>query len=114
MPYHIIEELQTYLIAQGVGQSPSATPSATIPSIWIQPRDGARLTDERRARGIPGRVLHRHHRSLQDRSSGKARSPHNPRATNSSRRLERKAQLDDGQRHRSILNRLESRAAATD
>ena len=41
--YYIVEELQTYLISQGVGQLPSATPSATVPSIWIQPRDGARL-----------------------------------------------------------------------
>lgn len=40
---HIVEELQTYLVAQGVGQLPNATPSATVPSIWIQPRDGARL-----------------------------------------------------------------------
>jgi hypothetical protein len=41
--YYIVEELQTYLVAQGVGQLPNAAPSATVPSIWIQPRDGARL-----------------------------------------------------------------------
>jgi hypothetical protein len=51
--YHIVEELQTYLIAQGIGQSPSATPSATIPSIWIQPRDGARLPGKPRAAFTP-------------------------------------------------------------
>lgn len=39
--FHVIEELQTYLVAQGVGQLPSAAPSTTVPSIWLQPRDGA-------------------------------------------------------------------------
>lgn len=39
--YHLVEELQTYLIAQGVGQLPSATASTSVPSIWLQPRDGA-------------------------------------------------------------------------
>lgn len=53
MAYHIIEELQSYLIAQGIGQAPSATPSATIPSIWIQPRDGARLPGKPRAAFTP-------------------------------------------------------------
>lgn len=41
--FYIVEELQTYLVSQGVGQLPNAAPSATVPSIWIQPRDGARL-----------------------------------------------------------------------
>jgi hypothetical protein len=40
---HIVEELQTYLVAQGVGPLPNSAPSSAIPSIWIQPRDGARL-----------------------------------------------------------------------
>lgn len=39
----VIEELATYLVAQGVGQRPSATPSLTVPSIWLLPRDGAGL-----------------------------------------------------------------------
>jgi len=46
--FFIIEELQTYLVAQGVGQLPNATPSAVLPSIWIQPRDGARLPGKAR------------------------------------------------------------------
>lgn len=37
----VIQELQTYLVAQGIGQLPGATPSLTHPSIWLQPRDGA-------------------------------------------------------------------------
>lgn len=41
MEYHVIEELQTFLVAQGVGQLPSAAPSTAVPSIWLQPRDGA-------------------------------------------------------------------------
>lgn len=40
---HVIEQLQTYLVAQGIGQRPSAAVSLTIPSIWKQPRDGAAL-----------------------------------------------------------------------
>lgn len=38
---HVIEELQAYLVAQGVAQQPDQTPSLTVPSIWLQPRDGA-------------------------------------------------------------------------
>ena len=45
----LIEELQSYLVASGVGQLPSATPSSTIPSVWCQPRDGARLPGKPRA-----------------------------------------------------------------
>jgi hypothetical protein len=44
----IVEELQTYLVAQGIGQLPNAAPSSTIPSIWIQPRDGAMLPGKAR------------------------------------------------------------------
>lgn len=39
--YLVSEELQTYLVAQGIGQLPDATPSTSLPSIWLQPRDGA-------------------------------------------------------------------------
>ena len=41
MDLWVTEELQAYLIAQGVGQVPGAAPSLTIPSIWLQPYDGA-------------------------------------------------------------------------
>lgn len=41
--YHCNEELQTYLVAQGIGQLPGATPSTALPSIWLNPRDGAPL-----------------------------------------------------------------------
>ncbi len=39
--YVVIEELQDYLVAQGIGQRPSVAPSLTVPSIWLAPRDGA-------------------------------------------------------------------------
>ncbi len=39
----VIEELQDYLIAQGVAQHPSTATSLTIPSVWLMPRDGAPL-----------------------------------------------------------------------
>jgi hypothetical protein len=39
----VAKELQAYLVAQGVGQLPSATPSLTVPMITLQPRDGAPL-----------------------------------------------------------------------
>ena len=39
----VVQELQAYLIAQGVGQHPSAAPSLTVPAIFTQPRDGAPL-----------------------------------------------------------------------
>ena len=39
----VIEELRAYLIAQGIAQAQSAAPSLTVPSIWLQPRDGAPL-----------------------------------------------------------------------
>ncbi len=42
----VIEELQTYLIAQGIGQHPNAAVSLTLPSIWTLPRDGAPLPRE--------------------------------------------------------------------
>lgn len=39
----LLEQLHAYLIAQGVGQAPNADPSLTVPSIWMAPRDGAKL-----------------------------------------------------------------------
>ena len=39
----VIEELQAYLVTQGVGQLPGTTPSLTVPSVWTMPRDGAAL-----------------------------------------------------------------------
>lgn len=49
---HVIEELQTYLIGQGIGQFASATPSLTVPSIWLQPRDGAPLPRGNKTTGV--------------------------------------------------------------
>jgi hypothetical protein len=37
----VLDELLAYLVAQGVAQRPSETPSVDLPSIWKQPRDGA-------------------------------------------------------------------------
>jgi hypothetical protein len=39
----VVEELQDYLVAQGVGTLPTAkgSESTTVPSIWLNPRDGA-------------------------------------------------------------------------
>jgi hypothetical protein len=39
----VIEELQAYLIAQGVAQAPNTAPSLTVPSVWTMTRDGAPL-----------------------------------------------------------------------
>lgn len=39
----LVEELQDYLVSQGVGQLQSAAPSLTVPSVWLMPRDGAPL-----------------------------------------------------------------------
>jgi hypothetical protein len=39
----VIEELQDYLVAQGVGSLPSAAPSTTLPRIYLAGRDGAPL-----------------------------------------------------------------------
>lgn len=39
----VAQELLAYLVTQGVGQNPDAPPSLTLPSIWLQPRDGAPL-----------------------------------------------------------------------
>jgi hypothetical protein len=41
--YHVIEELQDFLVAQGVAQLPSTAVSLTVPSVWTPPRDGAPL-----------------------------------------------------------------------
>jgi hypothetical protein len=37
----VVEQLQAYLVAQGIGQLPSSEPSLTVPSVWTQPRQGA-------------------------------------------------------------------------
>lgn len=45
----VVEELQAFLIARGVGGLPSDDPSTAHPSIWTMPRDGAampRTTDD--------------------------------------------------------------------
>lgn len=42
----LVEELQAYLVAQGIGQLPDPAahpPSLTLPSVWLLPRDGAPL-----------------------------------------------------------------------
>lgn len=49
----VVQELQAYLVAQGVGQLPGATPSLTVPSIWLAPRDGAPLPREDKATKAP-------------------------------------------------------------
>lgn len=38
---YVLEELKAFLIASGIGQAQDATPSLTVPSIWLNPRDGA-------------------------------------------------------------------------
>lgn len=48
----VAQELQSYLVAQGVGQDPDDTPSLTLPSIWLQPRDGAPLPRVDKSTGI--------------------------------------------------------------
>lgn len=42
-PLHVLEELRTYLIAQGIAQDWNTSPSATIPGVMLAPRDGAPL-----------------------------------------------------------------------
>lgn len=37
----LIEELRAYLITQGAVQAQNATPSTALPSIWLDPREGA-------------------------------------------------------------------------
>lgn len=39
----VVDELRDYLIAQAVVQAQDATPSLTIPSVWISPLDGIPL-----------------------------------------------------------------------
>jgi hypothetical protein len=39
----VVEELQVFLVAQAIGQLPSAAPSLSLPSVWTLPRDGAPL-----------------------------------------------------------------------
>jgi hypothetical protein len=38
---YVLEELRDYLVGQGVGQVPAASSSVVLPSIWLDPRDGA-------------------------------------------------------------------------
>jgi hypothetical protein len=38
---HVVEQLQDYLVAQGVGQMPHLGPSITVPSIVAEPPEGA-------------------------------------------------------------------------
>ena len=40
---HVTEELRSYLLAQGVVQSQAAPASTVLPSVWLDPRDGAPL-----------------------------------------------------------------------
>lgn len=37
----LIEELRAYLLAQGVVQAQNTAPSTSVPSIWLDPREGA-------------------------------------------------------------------------
>lgn len=37
---HLIEELRAQLITSGVVQAQTAAPSLTVPSVWLEPRDG--------------------------------------------------------------------------
>lgn len=39
----VVEQLQQYLVEQGVAQLPAADPSTALPSIWLQPRQGAAM-----------------------------------------------------------------------
>jgi hypothetical protein len=39
----VVEQLHAFLIAEGVGQAPGATPSTSKPSLWLQPRQGAAM-----------------------------------------------------------------------
>lgn len=39
----VVEQLRAFLIAEGVGQSLTATPSPTVPSVWLMPRQGAAM-----------------------------------------------------------------------
>ncbi len=39
--YFVSEELQDYLVTALPAQLPGATPSLAVPSVWLQPRDGA-------------------------------------------------------------------------
>ena len=39
----VVEQLQAFLVAQGVGQLPGTTPSTAHPSIWTMPRQGAAM-----------------------------------------------------------------------
>jgi hypothetical protein len=39
----VVEQLQAYLVTQGIGQLPSVDPSTTLPSVWLMPRQGAAM-----------------------------------------------------------------------
>jgi hypothetical protein len=43
VPAVVIEQLQAYLVEQGIGQLPGSAPSASLPSVWTQPRQGAAM-----------------------------------------------------------------------
>lgn len=49
----VVEELQTYLVAQGVAQLPATAASLTVPSIWLAPRDGAPAPRSDKTTGDP-------------------------------------------------------------
>lgn len=42
----VVEQLRDYLITEGVANGDMDTPSLTLPSIWLMPRDGAPLPRE--------------------------------------------------------------------
>lgn len=37
----LVEELRAYLITEGLVQAPDMTPSLVVPSVWLDPREGA-------------------------------------------------------------------------
>lgn len=39
----VVEQLQAYLVAQGIGRMPEREPSSPLPSIWTMPRQGAAM-----------------------------------------------------------------------
>jgi hypothetical protein len=43
MSFIVVEQLQAFLVAEGVAQLPGAEPSGAKPSVWLQPRQGAAM-----------------------------------------------------------------------
>jgi hypothetical protein len=39
----VVEQLQAFLVAEGVAQLPEVPPATTKPSVWLQPRQGAAM-----------------------------------------------------------------------